>query len=244
MLRDRGPRDGQTRRDGAERGRAQRLQHGPTGRVGEGREGVVRSSQHIGKSLLTDVGCQPTRSCPAPRWRRPARRGCPALDQRWRVPFWRCRRRRGCLAPSSSSRVAAPEDDAEVDRRGGVHARIGRLEVVGEAGQLLVELGHGGLDVEVGGAPAPPSGGMVKNPNRKPPTGGKYGTADGRLPSSGNAGVVSPPQIRWNSLPGSSVVTGATDSSLTNTAFRPVVPRHHSSDVHALFPSARGRPGP
>ena len=63
-------------------------------------------------------------------------------------------------------------------------------------------------------------GGIVKKPNRKPPTGGKYCVASGWLPSSGKCGVASPPHSRWNSLPGSRFGTiGATDESLTNTAF-------------------------
>src|SRR5664280_2376183 len=68
------------------------------------------------------------------------------------------------------------------------------------------------------GTPLPPSGGMVKNPNRNPPSGGKYVLASGLEPASGKVRVESAPQTWWNSLPGiRASVTGATRSSLTKT---------------------------
>ena len=62
-------------------------------------------------------------------------------------------------------------DHAIVDGGRGVHSRLRLVEVPSHPGELLFELRQRGLEVEIGGAPAPPSGGMVKKPKRKPPTG-------------------------------------------------------------------------
>jgi hypothetical protein len=100
-----------------------------------------------------------------------------------------------------------------------VHAGIGRLVVVEEAGQGGAELGERAGDLDVGAGARLIRRRKGEQPEAEAPDRREVGRRRRAGAVVGRLGGPSPPQIWWNAVAGDrAVTTGSTRESETNTA--------------------------